>query len=167
MKYMRDPAYPYFEWQYRKQIHKCLTEHWWILQSGTDERALSLWLQVMKFREFDKKSMRDMFLLLQTWYVGRAHANRILWKLLSGPALDGQHKDLNNLVVNLIYKARRDFDRPPRGHADLSWWDWTCYQYLYMREQRWAPDQVPGRFWVLTMGPGQVPLAPPHCWGHQ
>ena len=168
LKFMEDPAYLYFEWQYRQQIHMFLTEKWWILQSGWGEDALKLWLLVMKVLEFDLKSMRDMFLLLQTGFVGRAHANKVLWHLLSGPALDGQHKDLNNLVTNMIYKARRDFDRPPREHRDLSWWSWSCYQYLYNRDKPWGPDQVPDRYWVLSMGPGGRPLPPPRCWGpHQ
>ena len=168
MKFLGDPAYPYFLWQYNKTIHKFLTEKWWILQGKTDEEALSTWLQVMKVLEFDIKSHRDMFLLIQSGYIGRTHANKLLWRILTGPAIDEEHRDLNNLVTNWIYRARRDFDRPPREHKDLAWWDWTCYKYLYKQDRKWAPDQVPTRAWTLHLDPGDKPLRPPMCWGtHQ
>ena len=54
-----------------------------------------------------------MFLLAQSGQVGRAHANKILWQLLSGPALDPLYADLSNLVTHEVYKARENFDWPP------------------------------------------------------
>ena len=165
LKHLKDPGFGYFEWQFRKQIHSFLTEKWYLLHSGRSQDALDLWLRAMKVMELDCKSMRDLFLLLQTGLVGRAHANRILWKILSGPAIDGQYRDLNNKVTHEIYNARRLFDRPPREHADLRTWTWDSYQDLPLRYEKWAPNRVPRGVWTLTMGPGGMPLEPPDCWG--
>ena len=164
LKYLQDPAVPYFEWQYLTTIHRILTERWWVLHGGTDEEALQEWLACMKLLELDNKARRDLFLLLQSGYVGRAHANKLLWQLLSGPALDPEYVDLSNLTTHLVYQARKNFDRPPREHADLRWWWWTCYERLFKRDQCWGPDQVP-RHWNLVQGPGGRPLQPPACWG--
>ena len=108
-------------------IHKFLTERWWVLQSGTGDEALEQWILVMKVLELDNKAKRDLFLLAQSGIVGRGHANKILWRLLTNEALDPAYQDLSRLVTNLVYSARRDFDRPPREHADLRWWSWRCY----------------------------------------
>ena len=114
LKFLDDPAAPYFEWQYLKIIHRFLTDRWWILQGGIDDEAMQEWRAVMKVLELDQKACRDLFLLTQSGIVGRAHANKLLWHLLTGPAVDGEYQDLSPLVTNRVYKARRDFDRPPR-----------------------------------------------------
>ena len=105
-----------------------------------------------------------MFLLLQSSLVGRCHGNKVLWKVLAGPALDPVYRDLSNLVTSEVYKARREFDRPPRSHNDLEWWWWTYYSYPHAKDQRWSPDDLPKGVWSLQMGPGNKPLAPPDCW---
>ena len=163
--YLQDPSAPYFEWQYLKAIHKLVTDRWWILQGGTNLEALNEWLLVMQVLELDLKARRDLFLLAQSGMVGRLHANKILWHLLTGPAIDSSYCDLSNLVTHEVYKARKNFDRPPREHKDLQWWWWTCYEWAYARDRKWGPGEVPKRRWNLQRGPGGKPLEPPHCWG--
>ena len=165
LKHLEDPAFQYFEWQYQRQILRFLTQRWWLLQGGSDDQALQELLMVFKVLELDNKAKRDLMLLAQTGFVGRAHANKILWAVLSGPALDTSYQDLSNLVTQWVYKARRDFDRPPREHGDLSWWWWTCFDDLYRKDKRWGPDQIPTTRWILATGPGGRPLPPPQCWG--
>ena len=165
LKHMKDPKAPYFDWLYRKNLHKILTEKWWIMQSGVNDEALHLWLDVFKLLEFDKKARRDLLLLAQSGLVGRTHANKVLWYIMTGPALDPTSQDLSNLVTNMVYTARRDFDRPPREHEDLKWWWWTCYQFPYRRDLRWSPAELPKEAWQVNYGPGGKPLPPPECWG--
>ena len=165
LKHLQDPAFEYWEWQYLQQIHRCLTEKWWILQSGVDKEALDEWLRVMRILELDPKARRDLFLLLQAGVVGRAHANKLLWNLLTGPALDPKYEDLSNPVTHLVYKARRDFDRPPRQHGDLGWWGWTCYETLYKKDLRWHPQATPRVPWTVHTGPANEPLPPPEGFG--
>lgn len=165
LKHLDDPAAPWWEFQYLKCIHRFLTLRWWILQGGANDEALEEWLLVMQVLELDMKATRDLFLLLQSGIVGRAHANKLLWNLLSGPALEPHYVDLSNLVTHMVYKARKDFDRPPREHADMAWWWWTCYEILYRKDRKWAPDEVPAARWTLSMGPGGRPQQPPECWG--
>ena len=164
LKHVQDPAAPYFEWQYLKCIHKFLTERWWILQGGRDEEALDEWLLVMKVLELDQKAHRDLFLLAQSGLVGRTHANKILWHLLTGPAVDTSCVDLSNLVTHEVYKARRNFDRAPREHRDLGWWWWTYYESTCAKDKRWSPAEVPTPR-TLRTGEGGGPLQPPECWG--
>ena len=159
LKHLEDPAADYFEWQYLKNIHRFLTARWWLLQSGTDREALKEWLLIMKVLELDQKARRDLFLLAQSGKVGRAHANKLLWRVLTGPALDPTYQDLSNLVTSWVYKARRQSDRPPREHADLKWWWWTCYESLHKKDTMWAPEQVPGTHWYVHVGLGDRPPA--------
>jgi hypothetical protein len=155
---------PFFEWHYLKCIHLFLTERWWILQSGRNNEALEEWLLVLQILEVDMKAHRDLLLLAQSGLVGRTHANRILWTLLTGAALDSRCEDLSNLVTHEVYSARRSFDRPPREHQDLSWWRWTYYECPSKWDMKWSPAAVPDQR-NLTMGPGGEPLQPPTCWG--
>ena len=165
LKHLEDPAFPYWEWQYLQQIHRFLTDKWWILQSGVDKQALDEWLRVMRVLELDPKARRDLFLLLQAGVVGRAHANKLLWHLLTGPAVDPDYVDLSNLVTHLVYRARRTFDRPPRQHGDLGWWSWSCYETLYRKDLKWHPQAVPRGPWTITTGPANEPLPPPAGFG--
>ena len=167
LKHLEDPMFPYYEHYYLVWLQWTLTDGWWILQHGMGQEALSAWLRIMKFLELDMKAMRDLFLLAQAGYVGRTHANKVLWNILSGPACDPKYQDLSNLVTNLVYQARRDFDRPPREHRDLRWWDWSCYRDLWPWDRRWAPTAAPNRPWHVVRGPGGKPLPPPDCWGLQ
>ena len=165
LKYLEDPAFRYFEYLYLKNIHRFLTERWWILQAGHDQEALEEWIQVFRILELDQKAMRDLFLLAHSGLVGRTKANEVLWNILANEALDPTYQDLSHKVTSMVYWARRSFDRPPREHGDLRWWCWSCYDTPYKRDLRWSPQEVPTRAWTLTMGPGDVPLQPPHCWG--
>ena len=79
LKYLDDPAFPYFEHMYLKSIHYLLTQRWWILQDGVDEVALQEWILVLRILELDQKARRDLFLLAQSGQAGRTHANKILW----------------------------------------------------------------------------------------
>ena len=167
LKHLHDPHVLYFEWHYLKIIHKFLTKDWYLIQGGSCEQALAKWLEVFDVLELDLKARRDLMLLAQTGNVGRTHANKIMWTILSGPALEPKYLDISNLVTSMVFKARRDFDRPPREHGDLSWWWWTCYEHVYRRDLKWCPAQVPTSYWVLSVGPGERPLAPPACWGSQ
>ena len=81
LKYLDDPAFPYFEYMYLKTIHYFLTQRWWILQGGVDEVALEEWILVLRILELDQKARRDLFLLAQSGQVGRTHANKILRQL--------------------------------------------------------------------------------------
>ena len=165
LKYLEDTALPYFEYMYLKTIHYFLTQRWWILQGGVDEVALKDWILVLKMLELDKKARRDLFLLAQSGQVGRTHANKILWHLLSGPALDPLYVDLSNLVTHEVFKARKQFDRPPRQHRHLEWWWWTCYETPYKWDLKWSPGEVPSGAWHRKEGAGGQPLQPPDCWG--
>ena len=98
MGHLQDPAFPYWEWQYLRIIHGFLTKDWQLLQQGTSARASRMWKAAMKHLEFDRKAMRDLFLLAHAGIVGRAKANRILWELLTGPALDPVYEDMSHLV---------------------------------------------------------------------
>ena len=151
--------FQYFEWHYHRQILRFLTTRWYLLQGGTNDEAMQEWILVFKVLELDNKARRDLMLLAQSGFVGRAHANKVLWEILSGPALDPKYQDLSNIVTQRVYKARRDFDRPPREHGDLSWWWWSCFETLYKRDMRWGPDQIPTHHWNLTTGNGGRPLA--------
>ena len=125
---------------------------------------MTLLKNTFKLLELDMKARRDMFLLMQSGLVGRTHGNRVLWKILSGPALQRPYRDLSNLVTSEVYKARQQFDRPPRNHGDLHWWSWTYYSYPDQKYYMWSPLEAP-RQYALQMGPGGKPLAPPQCWG--
>ena len=110
---MQDPFFVYYEHLYLKNLHKFLTEKWWILQGGHNREAVKEWLLVLKLLELDNKAKRDLFLMAQSGPVGRAQANKVLWKALTGPALEPDYPDLSNLVTHEVYKARKTFDRPP------------------------------------------------------
>ena len=164
LKHLRDPCFQYFEYHYLKVLYKFLTKDWGLLQKGTDEAALEKWVQVMAVLELDRKATTDLVLLAQSGVVGRTHASKLLWHLMTVDALDGTYEDLSHKVTNMVGLARRDFDRPPREHMDLQWWWWTCYEKPYSRDRRWLPSSVPAEYTVLY-GEGLEPLKPPDCWG--
>ena len=102
--------------------------------------------------------------MAQSGPVGRAQANKVLWKTLTGPALEPDYPDLSNLVTHEVYKARKTFDRPPRQNPDLEWWPWSSYTQLAQQDLKWCASEVPRGAWNLQMGEGGKPLAPPACW---
>ena len=147
LTYLDDPAFPYFESMYLKTIHNFLTQLWWILQGGVDDVALQEWTLALKILELGKKARRDMLLLALSGQAGRTHANKILWQLLSGPALDPAHVGLSSLATHEVYKARKNFDRPPREHKDLRCWGWTCYETPHKWDLKWSPGEAPSGTW--------------------
>ena len=48
MKHLDDPNFPWFEHQYLKFLHKCLTTDWALLQFGADGETLELWWLILK-----------------------------------------------------------------------------------------------------------------------
>ena len=95
---------------------------------GVDEHAVRLWWEILQVLEIDKKAQLDLLILAQSGPVGRAHANKTLWDLMSNWALNPTYQDLSNKVTNDVGWSRRNMDRPPRGHKDLQWWTWTRYR---------------------------------------
>ena len=165
LKFLNDPAWPWWEHYYLKFLHKALTTDWHEIQFGVNQRAIELWWMIMKVLELDKKSQLDLLILAQSGPVGRSWANRIMWNLMSDWALEGTYRDLSNKVSNEVNWARRNMDRPPRGHKDLQWWRWSYYKEPVRKQATWSPLAVPPRAWDLATGPGGEPLPPPHCWG--
>ena len=162
---MQDPFFVYYEHFYLKNLHKFLTEKWWILQGGNSPEALKEWFKVLKLLELDNKAKRDLLMMAQSGPVGRAQANKVLWKTLTGPALEPDYPDLSNLVTHEVYKARKTFDRPPRQNPDLERWSWSSYTQLAPQDLKWCASEVPRRAWRRQLGEGGKPLAPPACWG--
>ena len=122
--YLRDPAADYWEYFYLKFLHRNLTHNWYIIQFGSDLKAKQLWWEICQVLELDRKSQRDLLILAHTGAHGRAHANRILWKLMSDWALQVPYRDLSNLVSHEVNIAHQSLGRPPREHKDLDWWTW-------------------------------------------
>ena len=162
---MKAPHFEYFEWVYKRIIHHHLAKKWWIIQGVHDEEAMMTWLNLCRLLELDQKSRRDLMLLAQAMRPGRTAANKIMWKILSGPALDPDYPDMSNLVTSMVYKERKNFDRPPREHGDLRWWRWECLDRPWNVDVMWCPFSVPTTSWNLKMGDGEMPLPPPDCWG--
>ncbi len=161
-----DPAAEFFVWHYKKCVHTSLTDRWWTLQCGRDAEALAAWVDVLSLLEMDLRSQRDLFLLAQAGIVGRTHANRILWSLLTGPAVDGTYEDISHLVTDAVYSARRTFDRPHRQRRANRSWSWSSYAWSRAEDRRWSPLSVPDPGYLL-LGLGGEPLQPPMCWGIQ
>ena len=164
LKHLDDPAFPYYEHHYLQIIYEALTWKWGTLQGGDDEKTMQEWFMLLKFLEVDRKAKVDLMLLAQSGHVGRCKANEILWNLLSVHALDPRYEDLSNKISNLVGWARRSFDRPPREHADLKWWWWSCYEEPAQRDLKWSPRAVPAHYSV-AYGPGLMPQPPPACFG--
>ena len=49
---------------------------------------------------------------------------------------------MSNLVTNGVYKERKEFDRSPPTHADMTRWDWTRYGVLPLRLHHWRPQNT-------------------------
>ena len=173
LEYMQHDAFPFMEWWYRRCIWTLLTQRWYLLQGGKWwEDGGKWWVQAMHLLELDRKAQMEFFLLLQAGHVGRAHANKLLWNLLSIQALKKPYRDMSRYVTTSIKWCRKQFDRPPRETQDLSWWSWSCYDDLEYGDMRiWGPeataqDDGPDSHWyVKTTREGNLPLPPPECWG--
>ena len=165
LKFLENPAFEYYEHYYLKLIHKTLTEYWPNIQFGLDIHTMDLWYTIFQFLELDAKARRDLMLLVHSGEIGRAYANKIMWKLLSEWALEDPYRDLSNKVSAEVGWSRMHFDRPPGGHYDLTWWRWRLLENLPGPLKYFSPRAKPKGKFDVHQGPGGVPLPPPHCWG--
>ena len=165
LRHLKDPTWPYWEHYYFQFLHNNLTTNWANLMYGVDIQAMQLWWEVFQVLELDKKSQLDLLMLAQSGPVGRSYANKILWDIMANWALQRTYRDLSNKVSNEVNWARKNMDRPPKGHQDLQWWTWRSYQHPVPRQSPWSPCTLPPNTWDLRMGAGGEPLPPPHCWG--
>ena len=166
MKHLKDPSFDHFEWHYLKFLHTCLTTKWFKIQFGVDDEAMDLWYLVFKVLELDQKAQLDLMLLAQSGHIGRGHANRLMWELMSKWALDDTYEDLSHKVSNTVGWYRRTFDRPPKGHEDCKWWTWSAYDEPEKKMVHWCPKASPTGKWDLRTGSDGEPYPPPHCWGN-
>ena len=130
-----------------KFLHRNLTHNWYIIQFGVDLQAKQLWWEICQVLELDRKSQRDLLILAHTGAHGRAHASRILWKLMSDWALQVPYKDLSHLVSHEVNMARKNLDRPPRLHPDLNWWALSCYTDPPVWMFQWNPLYSGHGYW--------------------
>ena len=165
LKYLDDTSFEHFEWHYLKFLKECLTTKWHTIQFGVGDEALNLWYLIFKVLELDPKAQLDVMLLAQSGHIGRGHANKVMWHLMSIWALDDTYEDLSHKVSNAVGWARREFDRPPAGHKDLEWWSWKAYDEPLKKMVPWCPKNTPKGGWDLKTGPDGEPFPPPWCWG--
>ena len=116
LKHNRDPAFPWYEWQYLKTIKRFLLYHWRDMQTKYDEETLQSWVYAFRVLELDRKAQRDLMLLSHSGLVGRTKANRILHSLLHDEGLHPDYWDLSHYVSAQVMNARYSMDRPPRMH---------------------------------------------------
>ena len=121
--------------------------------------------KTFKVLELDQKSKLDLMLLAQSGHIGRGHANKIMWDLMSNWALDDMYEDLSNKVSNQVGLARKQFDRPPAWHPDAQWWTWKAYDEPTKLMGPWCPKRRPRGEWDVRTGPNGEPYQPPWCWG--
>ena len=169
LQHLEDPAFHYFQYHHLNLVKDLLTIDWWMIQGGQDMEAMHKWLEAIELLELDLKACRDLLLLAQQGSVGRAHANKILWELLTGTGADGKYRECSRFCSSQVHNARRQIDRPPRGHPDLEDWTWENYYGLPEHMVRWCSSQVPpqevAKDMRVNMGaPGDFPLKPPDCW---
>ena len=155
--------FKYWEWRYLKFIHTTLTEHWHLVQGDWPESKL-MWKKMFEVLELDDKAIKDIMLLAHSEQVGRAEANEILWRLLTGEALNPDYKDLSHLVTKLCKEAKKNIDGPPNWHHHNEWWSWE--KYIVVRNRQFDPVRCPreGDKFVVITGEGGEPLEPPRCW---
>ena len=164
LKYYGSTKFAWFEWHYLTFLHKCLTEDWLELQSGTSAQTMSNIITIFEVLELDRKARVDMMLLYHTGIVGRTLANELMWELLSTWATDPRYLDLSRKVSHECGRARRSFERPPFMHNDMHWWSWECLQLPYWQLMHWSPSAVPQREFDLVMESNGMPVRPPNCW---
>ena len=166
MYYYNHPHFAYFEAKHLHFLHTCLTSKWWKLQAGAGQETLEILLNIFRVLELDRKAQQDFMLLFQSGLVGRTQANKVLWDLLSKWSLELPYEDLSHKVTNAVGFARRSFDRPPRAHPDLVWWTWNRLR-TPVENEHFSPLRVPRQVQRcrILMGPGGMPMPPPHCWG--
>ena len=164
LKAIDHPFFPLLEWRYHLFIRKCLVEYWPPLQCGADEVALGMRKLIFLVLEIDRKAKLDFMLLAQSGENGRALANELLWNLLSNTALNGDYRNLSNLVSSDVKWYRRLLDRPPDNHRDRERWGWNLLWVV--QKPDWGPRAPPPVETVrIRTLPGGIPLAPPACWG--
>ena len=162
--HLDDDYYEFFRYHFLVFMQKFLVDWWWCLQGKEDHQALRMWLKVGRLLELDRKSLMDLFMLAQVIPVGRTKANKILWDLLTGPALEEPQRDMSNLVTARVYAARKTMDRPPREHNDLHKWDWPCYWEIDRKDLKWSCHKVPVDPYTIYTEPGRKPVPPPWCF---
>ena len=164
--WLEKPGHEWMEWKYLQTIHWILTKRWYIVQGGMGKEGLAEWMAIMNLLEMDKKARRELFLLLQSGYVGRVLANKLMWEILTTLAIEPPYYDISCKVTQLVNRMREQhLDRPPRDHKDLKWWDWHYYLGVRKIDERWAPENVPQGTWFMVVGEDGTPLEPPYCWG--
>ena len=126
---------------------------------------MKLWYLIFRVLELDQKAQLDIMLLAQSGHIGRGHANKIMWDLMSNWALDDMYEDLSNKVSNQVGLARKRFDRPPAWHPDAQWWTWNAYDEPTKLMGPWCPKRRPRGEWDVRTGPNGEPYQPPWCWG--
>ena len=127
---------------------------------------MRLWWEIMQVLELDKKAQLDLIVLAQSGPVGRCHANKIMWDLMANWALVRTYQDLSNKVSNEVNWARKNFDRPPKGHQDLSWWTWNSYKEPLRKYAPFSPlNEAMAEDHVVDIGEAGEPKPPPQCWG--
>ena len=136
-----------------------------MIQFDVDREAMDLWYLIFRVLELDRKAQLDLMLLAQSGHIGRGHANKIMWDLMSKWALDVTYEDLSHKVTNAVGWARKEFDRPPRGHKDAAKWTWKAYDVPTKEMAAWCPTKAPADGWDLRMGANGEPYPPPWCWG--
>ena len=163
MRYLKDPYFEWFEWHHKKAVHKALTDHWVLIQGGSDHEASRYIWEVFQLLELDRKAIRDLMLLAHCGVVGRTAFNEIMWALLSEHGLQTEYRDLSRKASSMVQWKRRAFDRPPGNSSDRLIWGW---EFLKDPEHEdWSPTGVPQGSWALNRGPRGRPLPPPECWG--
>ena len=170
--HLKAPGWEWLEQRYLKTVYHILTEKWWLLQSGHDLEALREWVKVTRLLEMDRKAVKELFLLLQSGEVGRAHGNKLMWTFLTGPAIEPPYCSCNHWFSSKVREVREEFDRPPRGSRDLwerlndgeGWW-WNLYKEVQEDEAPFSPRAVPTGKWALRKGHNDEPLKPPACYG--
>ena len=163
---MEDPHAGYFEWLYKKTLHRALTNDWHLLQGPCDQVAVKMWVDVMKLLELDRKAQREMFLLAYSGPKGRTMANKFLHELLLQHATkDPAYRNLSSLVTSTIASMRKHLDRPPWFSEDMPDWDWWFLDYVRWGDRPWAPDEVPANLSLPhATGRNGEPLPPPQLW---
>jgi len=160
-------GWQHFEWKLRYLCLTALTTHWPCIQGGTCPRTLDILMNVFKGLELNKYAVQDLMLLAASGIPGRTEFNYLMWCLLNTDCHHEPYVDLSEDVSKRIMRARKSFDRPPRGaHKDCQAWGWL--RMKVPSYPHWSPLAVPtaclnGERGVLTGHRGK-PLPPPFCW---
>ena len=173
LKRIEHPRYEFLLWVKRASCKKAIFEDWYILQSGSSEKALKLWYQLLRILDVDACSMQELFLTLHSGDPGRAVCNYLLWWLLSRVGVEDDQMDISNYVSTTLKDLRKKFDIPPFHERSFEFrdpqemWDWEC---LRTTDAPWmlkvAPFHrhrvpSPGTKWMVRLDLSGMPYAPP------